>query len=273
MDGTIVFEAGRIKPDVYADSETFFIEYIRDGCELGLKLLCGNMDKPFTEDERWYNLTDEGWLVTLVQRNSDGTIAKQVSTNEDDLPFILPANTFTVFPQGGRGILYWAQDTYQRIEDIALTMRRVMSGSNLYPILSGEVPEQGDLVASFATAKQIISIPGDIQIDRVTSDSTINQLTAEQDLLKQEYFDALHVVDTGGDQQRPSGKDRELRMQAMFQFVRLSRDTLNEICGGGLTFDKLVISNADERGKEKLLLDSIRETIGDVEYQQRVKML
>src|SRR5690349_13400122 len=130
--------AQRYHPYVYAPSATEWIAYLTndDGC-LHLECLDDNMDRVWSQSGNLrYRLDGGTWTPEYLDARGKPQTAP---AGMELKPF--SASKLLVIPNG-RGVLYWGQDILHRMEEIAETERRVMSGSNLLPIISGDIGSQ-----------------------------------------------------------------------------------------------------------------------------------
>jgi hypothetical protein len=162
------------------------------------------------------------------------------------------------FPNG-RGILYWAQDAWHRMEELSDTERQVNGGVNLLPVFEGNVGSQDDFTASITGATLAIVVPRGVNIHRPISNQTIDQLLSVYKDRRQDWLYALNAIEAG-DPDRPVARHTELQMQAMKMFCQRVRGQLKKIYALWkieLTFSQIVISPPSERLIEAQLVKEV----------------
>lgn len=264
VDGSVAIlnpaKAPEMMEDVFCPDESTVIQYNRaDDETLTLNLKNEDMEKAWAESMTRYTLKDGQWTAETITTNGRRETIEPLTQNGEDTPWTVPADQLMAYP-GGRGILYYAQHAYNRIEEIARDMRRTMRGINLLPIISGNVGNATQAANAILQAEHAIIFPGEVSVDRVISESVVRQLVAESDQRQSDYRDALNVIekDTAN---RPVARDRELRMRVMLEFVGSVRDALKIIYTGlgvKLEFSRIIVMSADERNKELDLLERIQ---------------
>lgn len=258
--------------DTYVPEPGKIIRYLRNKSGvLELHAPLGNLDKVYSP--KWVEMTLEGgsWVQRLWHMRADGP--EELEPDDGELAAI-PAEQIYAHP-GGRGILYWAQDVYHRLQENKLIQTDVLSGVNLLPIAIGEFGDPESIRQAVNTARRILVLTGDGTIDRSVANSVAGFLGNESDQLRADWYDSLNVVEQT-QSERPVASDRSIRMRTMQRFVMRKRKELERVFsdwGILLNFDKLVIDTADERLKELELLNLIRPVIGEDEFITRVKML
>lgn len=264
--------AQRYHPYVYAPSETEWIAYLTDehGC-LHLECLDDNMDRVYSKHGNIrYRLTGNEWIPEWLDSHG-----KAIAPPADKEPTAFPATKLLVIPNG-RGVLYWAQDILHRMEEIAETERRVMSGSNLLPIISGDIGSQSLASQAFSNAKNAIFFPGMITVDRVVSDAVVNQLKVWYDGRKEDWLASLNVLASDAQASRPVASDRAMRMQAMVRYVTRIRGKLQSIYAQfaqTIEFEPLIVLSPADLLMWLDVLDRIKPIIGEEAYKERVMML
>lgn len=188
---------------------------------------------------------DAAWLPRLL--NSRGLPDKDAKLDIKAWP-ILPGASVRVYPHG-RGNPYWGQNALHRDEEIAETMRTVMSGSNLLPVISGNVGNKAAVQSAFAEATNAIVFPGDIKLDRVISAAITQMLIGEDGLFTERWYSALKVVklQDGG---RPVEGHSALRMAVMMKYISKLQDFLKGIVtdlGGTVKFASINMLAAQDR--------------------------
>lgn len=267
--------APRFLDYAYAPNAETFIDYLpgEDGC-MEIQLVKDNMDKVWsTAGNIRYKLEDESWVPEYV--DAQGKV-KEAPKDLKPLLKSIPAADVLVIPNG-RGVLYWAQDIYWRLEEIAATERRIMTGSNLLPIISGNIGGSSEVQTAFMTAKNAIILPGVISIDRVVSNAVMQMLMDWFNDRRTDWYAAMNVVEQDTPN-RPVASDRQLRMLAMHLYTKRTRRVLEKLYTGlGVNIQLAPVSmlTIEERLKMLELLNQLLAggTIDQVYFDQAAKML
>lgn len=255
VDGSAVIvgaETGApyLMENAYCPDENTIIQYHRDkhGC-LTLKAECDDMERVHSEPlTSVWRLGENGWSETVYEYT-----AVEVKVTDGAT---LPAEALTAIPNG-RGILYWAQHVYHRMEELRGQWREVLMGAGKTIVSGSGVGDEDTVRAAANSAKRLLAFPGQVQVDRVTSTAEADMLNSEYQSLKEDWLAALNAMEQDTPN-RPVASDRELRMAAMLQFVRRVRNKLDEFYapyGVALTFDRLVVTSPDDRLKEMDIID------------------
>lgn len=237
--------------DVYCPSKKKIMRYKRDPDSGKLDFRIDGDDMTRVRANSWqeYTLTDGGWLHEDVSIEDGKEIRKTITT--------LPADNLWAYPND-RGILYYAQDILHLLEDNRKTTLRTLRGVNLLPMILGETNVTSQ---AFEEAENAVVIPGQVTVARPVSTDSMNALATESAQARADWMDALNVTEKDAPQ-RPSGRDREIRMQSMIQFVRKTRSRLEKIyqtLNVAIKFDELIVRGADERLKELDLLIAVND--------------
>lgn len=239
-------------PDVYAPSKKQFIQYHRDeyGC-LKLTAPNDNMEKIYSAP--LMSVWDKGaevWQETVIDYGGGKPTRKKGRT--------YPLANVAVFPNG-RGILYWAQDVWKRMEELAETERDVNSGINLLPIISGNVGSEQQAMNAIRKAKHAIIFPGRVDVNRPISDTKVDQILSVYIMKREDWLSSLNTLEQDTPD-RPVASDREIRMQAMKMYVRRVRKIHSKIMlllGYTMTYDEIVIQSPTDRQAELELVRAI----------------
>ena len=254
VDGPVVIGPGGWWQDCYCPDERTIIQYTRNERHvLHLRMVDTNQDMVYTQRLRVWELIDGMWNERLYEDYYGARKTLTPEATETALQQYSPADFEVVYPNG-RGLIYWAQHAFNRIDEIAVTMRNVGSGINLLPIISGETGSADDARNAIAAAINAIIFPGDVRVDRVVSEAIVNQLVRESELARNDAISALNAVEQDTPD-RPVAADRELRSRAMLEFVNNTRSQLAEIYASlpspvEVTFDPFIVRSADERQKD-----------------------
>jgi|GEM_PF-2288950 len=277
--GSIVIEQGdggpQLVDDVYAPSQRRFYQYLRDKQgRMDLVVPDNNMDRVYTKVTRVFEVSGSGWSEKLVEQLGVPGREKTVKAVEGPELVTIDKQQLLVFP-GGRGPLYWAQHTFNAIEENAQTQRHVMTGINLLPIISGNVGSADEASAAINSARNAIIFPGDVSVDRVISNAVIGQLIKEAAERRSDYIDAMNTVEKDTPE-RPVAADREQRSRAMTQFVNDERKALARIMavlGVELQFDPFIVKTAAERKLEGEILQMVEMELTPEERSRKKREL
>lgn len=279
-DGSLAIQNPTNSPelmvDVFCPDDKTVIQYIRaeDG-SLIFNLRNEDMEKVWVNTMTRFFLEGDEWFAKVIETSG------QKSTETDLMDPVKPKKKWTVPKDqllahpNGRGILYYAQHAYNRIEEIARDMRRTMRGLNLLPIISGHIGNVDQARSAIVDAEHAILFPGEVSVDRVISESVVRQLVSESEQRQADYRDSLNVIekDTAN---RPVAKDRELRMRVMLEFVGDMRKELIVIyaaLGRKLEFSRIIVMSAAERLQELDLLERLIGELPSAELSRRKSQL
>ena len=261
--------------DVYAPSPRLFLQFLRDDTgAMTLIVPQDDMSRAYTKLVREYRLEGGVWQERLVQDYGLGNRAKEIEPAAGEQLDKINEAGLVVVPND-RGLLYWAQHIINAIEEIAATMRSVMTGVNLLPIVSGNVGTADEVAAAVRQAINMIVFPGDVSVDRVISNAVINQLIDESHERRSDFYDALGVVEKDTPN-RPVAADREQRSKAMLALVRGLRGKVIEIMsrlGREISFEPYVAKSAEERVRELDILERIKGELTTDEFSSRTRAL
>lgn len=280
FQGSIVIDS-RASPaqfidDVFVPSPDRFLQYLRSSNGAMSLIVPGdNMNNVYTKLTREFKLEAGVWRERLIENLGDAKTRREVEPAGDDGLAEIPEGEGLVVFANGRGLLYWAQHTYNALEEIAATMRSVMTGINLLPIISGNVGNAEEARQAIESAINAIVFPGDVSVDRVISNAVINQLIDEAHERRGDFYDALGVVEKDTPD-RPVAADREQRSKAMLALVRSLRSKITEIMrrlGRVVTFEPYVAKSGVERLGELDILERVKQELTAEEYSQRARAL
>lgn len=253
VDGSGATFNGRWLPDVFADDESFFIQYLRDDDYI-LDFRVDGADMTQVKANRWREWSKaEAWSVHDVYFDEMGRVKKTEPVSIAGLD----TADIRVYPND-RGILYYPQEVFWLLEESKATQRRLMRGSNVLPIIDSDAAAE-TWGTAFNTARNAVVAPYD-KINFPVSSSTMQALTSESDGALSNWLDSLNVVEKDAPQ-RPSGRDREIRTRAMVNFIRTLRDDIKAIYqdfGIAVEFtEQVIIASAAERIQELDLIERL----------------
>lgn len=235
----------------------------------------GDMQRVYTKEMRVYRLQSGTWKCYTVTDMIDPDLMK--TEPDKDVPD-KPEAELVAYPNG-RGLLYWGQHIYNRIEEIAHTNRWVLRLKNLLPIFTGNTGTRANASTAFNEAENAIVFPGAVEIHRMVTQNIIHSLIKESDEKREDFRDALKMLDKES-VNRPVAADRELRMMATRLFVRNMRTKINEVYALidpqlQIEFEPFVVKSADERLKELDLYDRLlaKQVMKLDEYNRKARAL
>lgn len=267
-------EDRRFFPYIYASSERSFIAYLPDddGC-LNLTALADNLDRVYSPNGNiLYTLSGDKWTGQYLDEK--GKVAEWPDKIKGERSF--PAERLHVIPNG-RGLLYWAQKLFWRLEEIAETERLQMTGPNLVPIISG--PGVGDESTASRTlnlARRAMFFPDIVQVDRIASTAMVQMLIDWFEARKADWYDNLNAVQLES-VQRPVAQYGSQQMMSTLRFANRIRDRLRtfyaDVYSEEIKFDRIITISGDELTKQIGALQLVREIIGEDRYAEQVNLL
>lgn len=224
-----------------------------------------------------YELENELWTITL-QKFEDGKWMRANQSDAEDGEITVDASKDQIFAfENGRGLLYWAQRVFFRLEEIQSTTKFMTEKDMLQRIIFGYVGDKDKAKAALTGPDPNIFMPGGVRVQTATGSAVIDSLLTQSDKL--ENFWRKAMKDTiAADDSAESGVARRLKMMPMLQFIRVTRRQLELIYGSfnvKLTFDKVRVQTIDERAAEYNLLKQMRAdgVIKDDEFERAAKDL
>ena len=253
VDGPVVTFDGVLLPDVFAESEAEFIQYIRTDGVLDFRVEGYDLTRVLSFRRREWKQTEGRWFWQDVRFDDNG---KEKERSE---AVFVDAEIY-VYPND-RGILYPAQETFWNLEENKRTQRTLMRGSSTLPIIDSDTPSE-TWSAAFREGKNAIIAPYD-KINYPVASSTMSGLQMEANSQLSYWLDALNVVEKDSPE-RPSGRDREMRTRVMINFVRKLRGRIAEVAQGafGVTLEfneRVIATSAQERMQEYELIKLLEQ--------------
>jgi hypothetical protein len=213
-----------------------------------------------------------GWKITDWTDYDDPE--KRTAIAEESAP--LPA--LRIYPNG-RGVIYWAQWTFERIERACCTIEDQMSGAALALIVTGFLGDWEQAKTELSTGRRVANFPGrNVQVFRVGSTAVIDHLLAEIDMLRPNYLMATYLTDTSKGA-NTSGEAWPIRLESMKYFVQqtqaLLRRIYSEVFGKTLAFANIQVTSAQARQQEFELLLAMRSNgvLEDNEFKAAARNL
>lgn len=268
-------ELRRFHKYIYAPSEREWIAYLPDseGC-VTLKCQHHNLDMAYSEGGNIrYKLNGEKWRAEYL--DEDGKV-KEWPEGLKDYSRDFDTSRIVVIPNG-RGLLYWCQKLFWRLEEIAETEKVQMSGPNLAPFLTGDIGAPELLMAAFAKPNpRFIAAPGNVQIDRVVSTAIVDMLLKWYDARRSDWLNALNAIDNEA-VDRPVAGDRTLRMMSSLRFANRVRDRMRDFYtdtySEEIKFDRIITLSGDELTKQITALQMLRPDLGEDWYMEQITLL
>jgi hypothetical protein len=203
---------------------------------------------------REYEITPDG--VTVTDWLHYGEAAQAIIAG----PTALPRADVVWYYNAAEpvGILYHAQGTYRRIEEISQTVRRFQKGPATKVGVTGYVRDEDKVRAEMMNDDPMYIISGvNTQITMGGNTAAIDQLLNEQSKLLPMYYQQTHIVDTESPVQRPSGADRTLVMGPMLRYVDTVRAQITNVLeqlGATWTTERIHTTDILDRQNEFNLL-------------------
>ncbi len=160
-------------------------------------------------------------------------------------------------PLSPAGVLYPARKTYARLEELAELIRAAQRGPGAKTAIGGFVRNRNLVEGDLMSDKPYFFTGSDQPLDRMTSTAVVDQLISEVGRLEPKYYQQVHIVDTTGPVQRPSGEDRAQVLGPMFRYVDYARKQVTAILdlyGAAWTFERIHTTSVAERTAELELL-------------------
>lgn len=222
-----------------------------------------------------YELEGETWTITL-QEFVDGEWITAKKAKDDETTVEASKDQIFAF-ENGRGLLYWAQRVFFRLEEIQSTTKFMTSQRMLKQMIFGYAGDIDKAKAALGGPDPTIFLPRGTTVQTATGSGIIDSLLKQGDKLEDYWRKAMKDT-IAADDSAESGVARRLKMMPMLQFVRVTRRQLELIYGGfgvKLTFDKVRVQTVDERAAEYNLLKQMRldGVITDDEFNRAAKDL
>lgn len=274
--GSVVFDRDtmRFQPYIYAPSDREWIAYLpdTDGC-LTLNAMHENLDRVYSPNGNLlYTLAGDNWVAQYL--DADGKPKPWPDAIPTDAQ-VIPAGRLIVVPNG-RGLLYWGQKLFWRLEEIAETERTQMTGPNLVPVFTGDIPDRVTATMTLRTAQHAAFFPGDVRIDRVVSTALVEMLKSWYDARRQDWLNGLHAIDLET-VQRPVAAYGSQQMMSLLRYANRIRSKLKEFYsvnfGETIGFDRIITLSGDELAKQIAALQMLRSDLGEDWYMQQISML
>ena len=216
-------------------------------------------DGHITNVKRVWQKTEKDWLVRDVENyGMTGEIVKD--TNR------YPLDAFHPYP-AGKGLLYWNQYTYRRIEEIEQSIRQQTGKAGLSIILTGYMGDIDQARKAFATGSEIVHVPGNPTITRVGSTGTTDQLMSNGDQMMRLFLKNTHQIEIS-ETANISGVARRLAMTPMLHYIKLKQKQIKaiyEVLGYDLSLHGINIMTPAERAAE---LDFLNRGLAEGHLEQ-----
>lgn len=178
----------------------------------------------------------------------------------------------------GRGILYYTQRAFSRLEEIDNTIAEQTKPDNMKTIVTGYQGGDEQLKREWEAAGRLFRMPGEgIKFHDMTNASIIAQLMDQFYKKRKDYLESCRVVYIT-DAFNVSGVARRLQMTHMLHFVNDIQERMREIYrdfGFEISFDQSNLLDVEERSKELEFLERQKElgNIDEVEFKTRSRKL
>jgi hypothetical protein len=233
------------------------LNYSPDGKEI-LRVFKLEGDRWNYEDITAYGTEDE----RVIKQSEKGIAAAHL--------YVYPNKT---------GILYDAQFTYRRLEEIERQVRKVNKNAITMIVKGylGMMEQLIDAVRAGVDDNGALAVPDGSSVEIPKTTTVVDQLHKDYRLLLPAYFKMTNLVEFD-DSQPISGISRRLLMQQTLEFTTLTREQIKEIYknwNAGITFESIPTMSADERMKELDFLDRMKDnsSITKAEHKIRAKAL
>lgn len=266
VDGSF---AMRYTDDLKADKAYLFL---RDCLEIHrLKIVQRLRDEAdyLTNIHRVYEKGEKNW--TISDTKGYGSQSPQTINTET-----YPLEAVIAYPYG-KGLLWWNQKTFRRLEEIQESIRANTGPASLSLIVTGYTGDWKRAHDTFTQGAKVIGIPGNADVHRVAANNTTQDLLSNNSQLSPTYIENMHMVNVS-ETLAISGKSRIIAMKPMLNYVTTIRTVLDEVYAmlgyeiswGGLdvtdTGEKVAELDFLKRGYDERILD-------ESEYRQKARAL
>lgn len=224
---------------------------------------------PLTDSE-WGEVAAGDWLLADYNK-------PELKASDRFYSEVLLASQVQVILNGA-GIYFDMQGAYWRLEEIERTMRQQQTGPNAKTYIHGIPRNVEESRAALNDDKYETFIPADVKISRAGASPIIDQLKAEYELLRNEYFAGMNITDVSYTPGRPVADDRYLQMLPMLRAVEQHREIMRQACalfGGDIEFSQIHAATVSDRQAEFDLLTAMltAQVIDQGEYKTKAKRL
>ena len=227
-------------------------EFLKDLVEVHRRLVVQkgrDKEGKLTDEMRVWQMTAKDWVVRDIKNY--GQEGEQVmATNR------YPLDAFLPYPNH-QGILFWNQYTYRRIEEIEQSIRTQTGKASLSIILTGYMGDIKQARDAFANPGEVIHLPGNPTVTKVTSTGTVDQLTSNGDKFMRLFLKNTHQIEIS-ETANISGVARRLAMTPMLHYIKLVQRQITEVyekLGYEIGLHGLRITTPEERAAELDFLD------------------
>lgn len=206
--------------------------------------LVDDMDRPIT---RVYDLEGNVWQWKEYVHYKDPVAQSEIGRSTEGI-----SSDLIYVYMNGAGLLYEAQFTFRRLEEIETDSRAVTRQLKVM-IISGFT---GDMERTTSTLndsdKKILKTPKDVKVYFPTSTAVIDQLETNFQRLVGLYFWRVNMVRMD-DSSEASGVARRLIMAPMLNYIDATRAKVEQIYRNyevEISFDRIVTMTVEERRGE-----------------------
>lgn len=177
----------------------------------------------------------------------------------------------------GKGLLWWNQKTFRRLEEIQESIRANTGPAALSLIVTGYTGDWKRAQDTFTSGAKVIGIPGKADVHRVAANNTTSDLLQNEGQLLPTYLENMHLF-KASETLAISGKSRIIAMKPMLNYVTTIRTVLDKVYAllkyettwGGLdvtdTSEKVAELDFLKRGYDERILS-------EEEYRQKSRAL
>lgn len=205
-----------------------------------------------------YATAADGWVITRIY-----DYGSEVEKREEIERGAFENISYIYNPVSPTGVLYPAQYTYRRLEEIERGLRKLQSGPSVKTIVTGHIRNIEQARRELTNDGPIAFVPGaDVSIDKTGDTNAVAQMLSEYGELINRYWQQVHVTEMDT-VQRPSSTDRKLTLGPMMRYVETLRNEITRVLavwGASWTYERLHTADVQER---RLALDLLREMRND----------
>lgn len=190
---------------------------------------------------------------------------------------IVPFETIYIW-ENGRGVIFWNQRMFFRLEDIDLSIGVQTKADNIKTIMSGFQGDTDQLHAEWARSGSLFAVPGDrVTTVQLANSGMVGELSKQFYNKKKDYYEAVRVIHFS-DAFNMSGTARRVLLTHMIHHIDFIQKQMKDIYadfGFKIKFDVGVFLELQERLDEYEFLIKLfnNDDIDKAEFDIRVKKL
>ena len=234
-----------------------------------IQLLGAN--KEWKEVTREWTLNGTKWKVQDWIYYEDEKKRKPVGNS-----YIISAERVYVFPNKN-GLLFKAQDTFHRLEEIELRLRKA-TNTAIVIVVKGFVKDRQQAADAIDSEDSHVLFVGNSDVQLVANTALADQFLADFNNLFPRYADLMKIVNTS-DASTMSGIARRLVMKPMLAYTERLKAQCQKIYieafGVELDFEQTVTRTTEEIRADYELLKQMRDdgTLSQEEFMKRAAKL